>query len=70
MAKKTTPAPSLIPLSPTDVILFETFLQYGDLANANLIFMGMEEGLDGGAYRHLTTNQLYSLAIAARKELL
>ncbi len=66
------PPPPLIPVPLTSGSLppFDTFLQYGDLANANLVFMGMEEGLDGGSYPHLNVNQLYYLAIEARRELL
>lgn len=70
MAKKLTPTPNPILLNPIDFKLFETFLQYGDLANANLIFMGMEEGLDGGTYPSLIIDKLYSLAFDARNELL
>ena len=32
-------------LSEEELLLFETFLQYGDLENAKLVFIGMEEGL-------------------------
>jgi len=70
MAKKnSTPAPLPIVLTIGQLQLFETFFQFGDLANANLIFMGMEEGLDGGTYPKLNIDQLYSLAIDARNEL-
>jgi hypothetical protein len=66
------PPPPLIPipLSPAPLSLFETFLQYGNLASANLVFIGKEEGLDGGTHRHLNTNQLYYLAVEARRVLL
>lgn len=73
MAKKrTTPAPlTMIELTIEQLQLFETFLQYGDLAYANLIFMGMEEGLDGLSYPDMeNVNHLYSLAIDARRKLL
>src|ERR1035437_1560217 len=70
MANKiSTPAPLPIVLTIGQLQLFETFFQYGDLANANLIFMGLEEGLDRGTYPKLTIDQLYSLAIDARREL-
>lgn len=70
MAKKSTHAPLSIALTIGQLQLFESFLQYGDLAHADLIFMGMEEGLDGGSYPHLNINQLHSLANDARRELL
>lgn len=60
-----------INLTSNEFSLFDTFLQFGDLATASLIFMGMEEGLDGKSYPGLTGNRvrLYDLAFNSRKHL-
>lgn len=54
-------------LSKHEQEMLETFLQYGDLANAELVFVGMEEGLGGNnacievlARKELFTNPIFN----------
>jgi hypothetical protein len=47
-------------LNEEELLLFETFLQYGNLKNASLVFIGIEEGLGEGDI---------TLAIKSRQEL-
>lgn len=65
MAKKA-PIPT-IGLIKADIDLFETFLQYGDLVNSKLIFIGREEGLAGDYFPGMSALAKYNLALKARR---
>jgi hypothetical protein len=56
-----------MPITEEDKIMLETFFQYGDLRNADIVFVGMEEGLGGNtaeveisARRELFHNQCFN----------